>query len=59
MSHYALRGSAGLPHAVKVMHIVSDYLAHLGGVGQLQDLQFLQFLLELLINFSSFQDRLV
>lgn len=54
MSHYALRGSAGLPRAVRVMHIVTDYLAHLGGVGQLPDLQFLQFLLERLINFSNF-----
>ena len=33
MSHYALRGSAGLPRAVRVMHIVSDYLAYLGGMG--------------------------
>ena len=39
---------------LRVMHIVRDYLAHLGGVGQLPDLHFLQFLLEHLINFSNF-----
>lgn len=39
MSHYALRGSAGLPHAV----IVSDYLAHLGGVGSCQTCGFCSY----------------